>query len=257
MKTPSFLEKLLHVLKLRFRRGEKINIEYPISWETMSAEDFRNVCIILSDRHGRKESLFLCLCALAHIRPDNPIKYDPKAIRDNVVFIIGGKSYVISPKVITEACNQLSFIYDSVGLAPSPLMKVDRKLYGISFAQFFEADACMMRYAAENNDKWLKEVAKILTSGRVRKLLPWQLKGIVIWWNGVKEYLKNKYPAVFQEGSGSSYADMTMEDILYELLSTMNGDKPQDNEKILESDVHAVLFCLNNKFEKNAHNRIS
>lgn len=257
MKAPSFFTKLLHVLKLRFKHGEKINIEYPISWETMSYEDFRNVCIILSDKHGRKESLFLCLCALAHIRPDNPIKYDPKAIKDNVVFIIGGKSYVISPKVITEACGQLSYIYDSVGLAPSPLMHVDRKLYGISFEQFFEADAYMMRHAAENDDKWLKEAVKVLTGGCIRKLLPWQQKGVVIWWNGVKVYLKNKYPAVFQEGGGSSFGEMTMEDILHELLSAMNDDKPQDNDKILKSDVHAVLFCLNKIFEKNAHHRIS
>ena len=243
-----FLKQFFHL-----QRGEKIDIEYPISWETMSQEDFRNVCTILSKPHGRKETLFLCLCALAHIRPDSPIKYDPKAIKDNVVFLINGKSYVISPKVIQEACGQLEYILDAVGLAPSPLPRIDRKIYGISFDQYYQADAYMLRYMSEpSNEKWLKEAAKTLTDGRVRKLMDWQKKGMVIWWNGVKKYLMAKYPFVLQEGG--DITDKTPEDILQELLSTMNDNKPQDNDKILKSDVHSVLFTLNQIYERNAHN---
>lgn len=253
-KLKEILSSIKYFFTFRFKHGEKVDIVYPISWETMSQEDFRNVCTILGQPHGRKESLFLCLCALAHIRPDNPVKYNPKAIRDNVVFIIGGQPYVISPKVIQEACSQLEYIYDKVGLAPSPIPRVDRKLYGISFEQYYEADAYMLRYQAEKNEVWLKEAAKTLTNGYIRKLLPWQKKGLVIWWNGVKQYLKDKYPCIFQEGDGgSSFSDKTLEDILHELLSCMNDNKPQENEKILKSDVHAVLFSLNKIYEKNAH----
>ena len=243
-----FLKQFFHL-----QRGEKIDIEYPISWETMSQEDFRNVCTILSKPHGRKETLFLCLCALAHIRPDSPIKYDPKAIKDNVVFLINGKSYVISPKVIQEACGQLEYILDAVGLAPSPLPRIDRKIYGISFDQYYQADAYMLRYMSEpSNEKWLKEAAKTLTDGRVRKLMDWQKKGMVIWWNGVKKYLMAKYPFVLQEGG--DITDKTPADIQQELLSTMNDNKPQDNDRILKSDVHSVLFTLNQIYERNAHN---
>lgn len=242
-----FLKQVFHL-----QRGEKIDIEYPISWETMSQEDFQNVCRILSKPHGRKETLFLCLCALAHIRPDSPIKYDPKKIKDNVVFLIQGKSYVISPKVIQEACSQLEFILDTVGLAPSPLPRMDRKLYGISFKQYYQADAYMLRYAAEqSNEKWLKEAVKALTGGRIRKLTDWQKKGMVIWWNGVKKYLMAKYPYLLQEGG--EITDKTPADILQELLSTMNDNKPQENDKILESDVHSVLFTLNQIYERNAN----
>lgn len=244
-------ERIKYFFTLRFKHGEKIDIAYPLSWENMSLEDFHNVCTVLSQPHGRKETLFLCLCALAHIRPDNPIHYDPKCIRDNVVFIIGGKSYVISPKVIQEACSQLQYILDDIGLAPSPLDRIDRKLYGISFMQYYQADAYMLRYASEGDGKWLKEMAKTLTGGRVRKLLPWQQKGLVIWWNGVKKYLMMKYPYVLQEGG--SITDSTPADILQELLSCMNGNRPQDNDKILKSDVHSVLFSLNKIYSDNAH----
>ena len=248
----TLFENIKHFFTLRFEHGEKINIEYPTSWEHMSAEDFRNICIILSQQHGRKEFIFLALCALAHIRPDNLIKYNPKKLKDNVVFIIHGKSYVIKPAVIAEACGQLEFILDSVGLAPSPFPTVDRKIYGISFGQFFKTDAYMMRYSADDrNEKWLAEAAKALTNGRIRKLLPWQRKGLPIWWNGVKKYLKEKYPYVFKDGDGSGYQDKTQADILQELLSCMNGDRPQENEKILQSDVYSVLFSLNEIYRKN------
>ena len=244
-------DRIKFFFTLHFRHGEKIDIAYPTAWENMSLEDFRNVCTILSQPHGRKETLFLCLCALAHIRSDNPSLYDPKCLNDNLVFIIGGKSYVISPAVIREACGQLGYILDDVGLAPSPLPGIDRKLYGISFMQFYQADAYMLRYFSEGNAGWLKEMAKTLTAGRVRKLLPWQRKGLVIWWNGVKKYLMNKYPHVFKEGG--SITDSTPADILQELLSCMNGNKPQDNDKILQSDAHSVLFSLNKIYSENAH----
>ncbi len=248
-----FFQSIKQFFTLRFKKGERLDLVYPISWDTMSQEDFRNVCNILAKPHGRKETLFLCLCALAHIRPDNPIKYDPKAIKDNLVFIIGNKSYVITPKVIQESCHQLEYILDDVGLAPCPIPKVDRKLYGISFEQYYEADAYMLRFAAEdgNNERWLKEACKVLTNGAVRKLLDWQKKGIVIWWNGVKKYMMQKYPYVLQEGQ--SISDRTQTDILYDLLGVMNDNKPQDNDKILKSDVHSVFYTLNHIYYENAH----
>lgn len=250
----SLISSIKNFFTLSFGRAEKINISYPLDWEHMSHEDFRNVCTIMSSPHGRKETLFLCLCALAHMRPDNPIKYSPKVVKDNCVFLIGGKSYVISPKVISEACTQLEYILDSVGLPPSPFPKVDRRIYGLSFEQFFRVDANMMRYQAENNEAWLKEAVKVLTNGSVRKMLPWQKKGVVIWWNGVKNYLKEKYPYIFQDGEGgATFQDKSQADILQELLSVMNSGKPQDNDAILKSEVHSVLFILNKKYEENAH----
>lgn len=250
------IKKIINDIKtfftLKFKHGEKLNLEYPISWESMSYDDFKSVCIILSKPHGKKESLFLFLCALAHIRPDNPIKYDPKILGDNMVFIIGQKSYVITPTVIQEACSQLEFIYNDVGLSPCPLPKVDRKLYGLTFEQYYEADAYILRYNLENNEAWLKAAAKVLTKGAVRKLQDWQKKGLVIWWNGIKTSLMTKYPYIFQEG-GAGGTERTPADILQELLSLLNKQEPQNNEKIIKSDLHTVLFTLNKIYENNAH----
>ena len=67
---------------------------------------------------------------------------------------------------------------------------------------------------------------------------------LTIWWNGVKLFLKGKYPYVFQDSDSISIGK-TQAEILQDILSCMNGDRPQENENILKSNAHDVLFTLN------------
>jgi len=229
-------------------RAGRINLEYPTCWELMSAADFKEVCIILATPGlGRERSLFLCLCRLTHIQPADVRAFDAKQLKGRTPFIINGKLYLIATSTIAEACNQLSFIYDGAGLPPSPFPEVDRHITGISFEAFFAADSYLMRAAAEKNDCYLKEALKQLTGGRRRKMLDWEKQGLVIWWNGVKAYLKERYPYVFREGDGIT--SKTQAEILQDLLACMNDNRPQENEKILRTDVHSVLYSLNRLYE--------
>lgn len=229
-------------------RAKRINLEYPTRWEMMSADDFKEVCTILTmPGLDRERALYLCLCRLTHIKPADARAFDPKKLKGRAPFIIDGKPYLIATDVIAEACDQLGFIYDAVGLPPSPFPEVDRRIMGISFEAFFAADSYLMRAAAEKNDCYLKEALKQLTGGRRRKMLDWQKQGFVIWWNGVKAYLKERYPYVFREGE--SITSKTQAEILQDLLACMNDNHPQENEKILRTEVHSVLYSLNRLYE--------
>lgn len=244
-------------IKMFFKRkdifGGSVNIDYPLSWDSMSADDFRAVCTILETDRPAPETLFLCLCSLAKIRPAS-VRYDSKVAKQNLVMVIGDRLYVLSPKVIQAACHQLEYILQDIGLPPSPFQNVDRKMYGMTFGQFYEADALIMRYHDTQKKKWLLEAAKVLTRQKTGSLQPWQYKGLVIWWNGCKKYLKGKYPYIFQDAGedGVAGGEKTPADILQELLSAVNGDRPQDNEKILGTEMHSVLFSLNRIYEKNS-----
>lgn len=241
--------KLIESAKRLFKKQKavKIDLEFPNSWESMSPSDFKEVCKVLSIQNiGRDRALFLCLCALTGIRPDDPSKY--KDLKKGLSpYIYNGQAYFMNAATIAEACHDLSFIYDSVGLPPSPFEFIDRKLYGIPFETFYEVDSLILRAAAEKNDGYLKEAVKSLTGGRVRKLIPAQRVAVTIWWNGVKEFLANKYPYVLKKGD--SITDKTQAEILQDLLSCLNDDRPQENGKILKTDVHSVLHALNNKYE--------
>ena len=127
-------------------------------------------------------------------------------------FVIEGKSYIVSSDVIAEGCRQIEFILDSIGLTPSPFDDVDAKLFGVSFEKFFKTDSLIMAFAERKDGALLKEAVKCLTNGRIRKMLPWQRKAVVIWWNGVKRYLMEKYPYVLCEGAG--FSEKTQADII-------------------------------------------
>lgn len=236
-------------LKNIFRRKTKpqtVNLDIPTRWEQLTPAQFKEVCRILSTPNtGREQALMLCLFALTGIRPLDPAGYDEKILRRGKMqpFLIGGREHIVAAADIAAACHELAFIYDSIGLPPCPLDGVDRMLYGVSFRQFFVADSFISRYQADKNGAYIKEAAKALTSGRKRKLLEWERTAIVIWWNGVKEFLKKKYPLVFQDGGGIS--GKTQAEILEDILSCMNGNRPQENENILRTEAHSVLHSLN------------
>jgi len=240
------------------KKEKKIDLKFPTSWEMVDAEQFRKICVILSlPGIGREQALFLCLCALTDIRPDNPDKYDPKKITGLQPFIINGQTHLVKAADIAAACGQIAFVYDTIGLTPSPFKEVDRMLYGKSFRQFFTADSYILRYGSDPNPAYLKEAAKVLTDGRVRKLLDWQRKAMVIWWNGLKDWMRMKYPYVFQPSEGSiGISGKTQAEILQDLLSCMNDNKPQENEKILKTEVHQVLYSLNKIYEAHVNKRV-
>lgn len=226
-----------------------VNLEFPTCWENMSPHDFKEVCKILNlNGISRERALFLCFCILADIRPEPSDKYDPKLMKGSMAFTIDGQSHIISSKAVTEATRQLGYIYDSVGLPPCPFDRVDRKLYGLSFKAFFTVDSLLLRAAAENNGAYMKEAVKILTGGQKRQLLPWERTAFTIWWNGVKETLMHMYPYVLKKGEEFT-TTKTQAQILQDLLSCMNDNKPQENEKILATDVHSVLHALNKIYE--------
>ncbi len=244
--------KIKDFFKGLFARRTKpaiVNLEFPTQWETMSLADFKEVCKILTlPGIGRDRALFLCFCQLAHIRPDNPNLYDPRLLHGKMPFIIDGQTHIIGAEALSEATNQISYIYDSIGLPPCPFDGIDRKLYSTSFKVFFTVDSLLLRSAAENNGAYMKEAAKILTGGRKRKLQPWERTAFTIWWNGVKETLMQMYPYVLKKDENFT-TSKTQAQILQDLLSVMNDNRPQENAKILDTDVHSVLHALNKIYE--------
>lgn len=240
-----------------FHRNKPVNVnlDFPTKWETVTADQFKEICTVLSiPGIDRDKALFLILCTLTHIRPDRADKYDEKVLRHGQPFIINGQAHIIRSADIAEACRQLGFIYDTIGPAPSPFQDVDRLLYGVSFRAFYEADSFILRYGTEPNGAYLKTAVKSLTGGRVRKLLPWQRTATIIWWNGMKQDLMAMYPYVLKQGE--SITTKTQAQILQDILSSLNQDRPQDNDKILQTDVHSVLHTLN-KIYHDADKRLS
>ena len=72
---------------------------------------------------------------------------------------------------------------------------------------------------------------------------------IWIWWMGVQAYLQDLYPLVFPK-SGDDGSDKTSYQILQDIFLMLNENKPQDNSRIADSELHSVLSALQNKIEQ-------
>lgn len=124
----------------------------------------------------------------------------------------------------------------------------------MAFGKYYEADSYIRRYYSEHDDAFLDHAALVLTDGKIKRLSKWQRKGIVIWWNGLTDYLMQRFPDVLV--SGGSISNLNQVELLEELLLAINEGKPQDNEKILSCDTYSVLLTLQNKYH-NAKQRPS
>lgn len=235
------------------KKGILINLTIPTGWETLTYQEFMDVCKILCLDYDRDTTLILCLFKLAKLKWPGKT-YDPEAIAGLLPAIKDGKELFLNAATIKLACEKLSFIFDSVGLPPCPFPKMNRRLYGMPFGKYYEADSYIRRYYAQHENAFLNHAASVLTDGRVRKLTPWQRKGLIIWWNGLTDYLMERFPDVLV--SGGSISNLNQVELLEELLLAINEGKPQDNEKILSCDTYSVLLTLQNKYH-NAKQRSS
>lgn len=250
--------RILEFLYNLFHRDKEqiVNITFPTKWEMMTYQQFRDVCYILTlPGISKEKALFLCLCKLSGIIPANMTKYDPEKIKNKMAFIINGQEHLISADDVAAACRELSFIYDDIGLPPAPFPEIDRNINDLNFRQFYTADSFILRAGTDKAQApvHLKEAAKVLTNGRKRKLTDVDRIALVIWWNGVKQLLKARYPYVFQSGESTSI-NKTQAEILQDLLSCMNDNRPQNNDLILKAPAHDVLYSLN-KIYQDAHEK--
>lgn len=191
---------------MKENNGIAINLTIPTGWETLTYQEYMDVCKILCLGYDRDTTLILCLFKLAKLKW--PYKtYNPDAIAGLLPAIKDGQELFLNAATIQLACSQLSFIYDSVGLPPCPFPKINRRLYGMPFEKYYETDSYIKRYYDTHKTSFLDHAAAALTDGKIRKLAGWQHKGILIWWNGLTDYLMKRFPDVlvskfqFQLGS--------------------------------------------------------
>lgn len=231
-----------------------MNLTFPTSWEGMTPDEFAHVCKILCLNCDRETTLLMCLFVLSRLKWPGKL-YDAEGIRNLLPAIHDGKEIFLSTAVLKSACDQLAYILDEIGLPPCPLAGVNRRLYGVSFGQFFEADSYIKKWVTSRSNADLNHAASVLTDGRVKKLKDWQRKAIVIWWNGLINYLMKRFPNVLvEDDSGSS---LSQAELLQELLASVNSGKPQENEQILSSETYSVLLALENRYrdaKQRSHN---
>ncbi len=223
-----------------------VNIKYPTCWDEVTRDHLLIFANLMTKELTREELLFTLLCKIAKISPRLKPGIDEETT--NAVYYFRNKhkgNFTVPVYLIREACEQLSFMIDTVGLPECPILAVNTKLHEVSFKAYYFADAFLIKYQSSKQESLMIGMYEALT-GIKRKSLPIEeINSLIIWWAGVKEYLKGLYPEVLRDGDEST-EDKTPADILHDILSVLNKNEPHMNKEILASDVHAVMHSLNN-----------
>lgn len=225
-----------------------IDIKYPTCWEEVRREHLMILGRLFCSKMTREELLFELLCRISGIHPLIEPGRNEDTPQAQFLFKKKGEGRFWMPAwMLAQACQQLSFIIDSIGLPECPILSVNSKLHGVSFKSFYFADAYICRYQTTKETAIILQAYKELTGRKIKKISPVEINALLIWWAGIKEYFKHTYPEVFRE-TGEEQTEKTPADTLVEVLSVLNKNEPGKNPQILASDVHAVMTALNNTY---------
>ena len=223
----------------------EINLNYPTSWEEVTREHLLIIAEHIIKRRTREEFLLEVFCKLTGIR----IVLNCAEHSSEYKFAKGRKKFNIPLSTIRTACEELSFLLEKTGLPESPILSVGTKLHGISFRQYYFANAYFHRYQQTQEQNMMEQMHQALTGRKAHKISAGEVMAISIWWSGVQSFLKERYPGVFSDQEGEQTGS-TPADTLQEILSALNNNKPQENENILNSDMHAVLHALQHLYNQ-------
>lgn len=222
----------------------EIKLTYPECWEDVTREQLLVISALMLKKRTREEllmDLFFRLTGIRVVKWKSGIDEDTDDAR--YFFKKGKQGFSLSIETVAKACEDLSFLIDKIGLPESPLLSINTKLHGTTFKQYYFADAYFGRYLEKKEEYYFCMMYNALTGLKIKKPAKSEIFAVTIWWTGLKEYFKMKYPNVLKEGDGSGDSG-TPADTLQEILAALNNNKPQENNRILESEVNSVLLAL-------------
>lgn len=225
------------------------DLKYPVSWDEVTREQLLIIATQMLGQKTREDFLLEVFCRLTGIKAVSRPGEEEDTLAAIYYFVKGKERFTLDVVSISTACEELSFLLDTIGMPECPILSVNTKLHGISFRQFYFADAYFRRYQQENDMSFFYLMYEALTTKEVRKMHQREVMAIVIWWTGLKNHFKTRYPNVLKEGEEDR--EKTPADTLQEILSVLNNNQPQQNDRILNSEVNSVLLALENIYSAN------
>ena len=222
----------------------RIDLEAPMNWQALTADQVRAVALLTHGGLLREECLIALFCELCGVKLSR---------QDEVIMLHRGEeAYPIDAPVLGDLSGRMAWILDTepVNVA-CPFDGIDRYLMDTTFGDYFHADAMVLRFATTDDMECARKALNDLGIPQPELTVEdaWALQ---LWWFGLKKGLKERYPLVFEDSGESSegYNPITARQ---NIMLMLNDGKPQDNEKIEQSNLHDVLSALQHKIEQAKH----
>ena len=232
-----------------------IDLHAPTCWQELTTEQLCDVVDLAFMGQPREEYLLALFCMLANVKMvAGTAADDEKKVVHNRFKDAEGRVFDLEDWQVVDFCGRLAFVLDEqMPMDVAWPWKWDRYLYDTSFGNWFKADAQMLGFALEGNPERLKSAMKYLGDPH-ESLKPSEITLMLRWYECFKNWLQERYPLVFQKAEpGTEGGPASPVETRQNILLMLNGNRPQDNEAIEQSNVHDVLAALQNKIEEAKH----
>lgn len=239
-----------------------IELHTPTCWKELTTEQLREVVELALMGLHREEYLLVLFCKFANVKimiGDGPSTGSGTApstgsgtvknrFRDSE-----GQEFELEDWQVAEFCGRLAFVLDEqMPMEVAWPFKWDRHLLDTSFGDWFHADAMMLRFAMNGDEKYIEKAMKDL--GDPHPNLKDNGPDMVLmlrWYDLFKGWLQERYPLVFQKADSSTGSESVGSPIeaRQNIMLMLNEGHPQDNEAIEKTNVHDVLAALQHKIE--------
>lgn len=222
----------------------RFDLEAPMSWQALTPDQVRAVARLTHGGLLRQECLVALFCELCGVQLSR---------EDETLLLHRGENAMpISAITLGDLSSRFSWILDTEPVETAcPFDGLDRYLMDTTFGDYFHADAMVLRFVTTGD---MECARKALTDLGIPNpdLTEEEAWALQLWWVGMKNGLKERYPYVFEDtgDDGEGYNPITARQ---NIMLMLNDGKPQDNEKIEQSNLHDVLSALQNKIEQAKH----
>lgn len=249
------------------KKRTTLRITIPTKWAELTPAQVTRVAIYLDSNGDPTEQLVLLAADLADLSLlDTTIAADGTPIYR---FYHRNQGNVnLDAEQITLIASALKWVNGDISLMQSPVLDgcktPDHRLYGVTLEQFITAEVAYSHFVSTRNIEALRmctaalyprqrfSAEKLPAESMRMARLDSQLPAIYLWFTGVKKYLADKYSYIFSDGRGGTQVGGS--EIMLSMLSSLNGGDVTKNETLKATELHEVLYELNEKIKTSKRN---
>jgi len=243
----------------------KVNVELPKAWNEITGHQLVKIAGLFLKHEGKPDFLIHCFLFFSgwKIVQRKPLM---QAGKTWYWFRTSGSPFAVDVDVFRTLINSLSWIVAGFGI-PSSMpcisnyMPCNVKLYNVSLDEFLNGDNYFNAYVQTGEIQFLNRLLAVFYRRKGEKWDPEMVEkrynrfsfespetrfAVFMWFSGVKSFLVSKYPYIF---SGSSSGNISPEEMILNLLSSLNQGDVTHNQQIFKTHVHECFHELNLKAE--------
>lgn len=263
---------------------KRIDIEkLPANWHELTLPQIYAVSKLFINNSGAKDFTVRCLMAFTGwklLRKKEVTEFVPETSEGTQIpegpYIFktwfwfrapGEGKFLVDAEIYSDLVKSLEWLVTEIKLIHilpqlGQLDPVDVRLYEVTLDEYLFLDAAFSAYVQTKRIKYLNRMLAIVyrkknetwNSSILDKktrwfwLIPFYKKYVIfLWYVGLKSFLKDQYPFVWQN-SGSG--EMSHAQMILNLLSSLNNGDVTKNKELFKTHVHEAFYELNLKAEQ-------